>query len=277
MTENRPSGHFGDAWLQVDHTDDPGFFVRFLDASRTRALEFARRSPEIAFAHLGLERGMSVLDCGCGTGDMLALISGLTAPGEACGGDLSLAMLQEARRRTETMAATNLRFESIDVQSLPFPDNSFDRVLATQLLVHVPEPRVALHEICRVTSRGGRVAIADMDWDGLLVGCSDHELGRRFTRLFSDGVRNGVVVREFGGWLRAEGFVNIQVLPQPFVFDQWLFYKEWVLDPALRHFVAQGSMSADEAGAFVDDLNQRSASGHFFATSTLYTVMGQRP
>ena len=149
MAEKRITGHFDDAWLQVDKTDDPGFFVRFLDASRVRSLAFARQNPAIAFAHLALEPGLSVLDCGCGTGDMLAIIASLTAPGEACGGELSNAMLLEARQRAAVTGATNLRFQSMDVQSLPFPDQSFDRVLASQLLVHVPDPRSAMHEMCR--------------------------------------------------------------------------------------------------------------------------------
>ena len=276
MRGTRKAGHLDDAWLQVDGTDDPGFFVRFLDASRTRALEFARKHPEAAFAHLGLEPGMSVLDCGCGTGDMLALIAKLIAPGEARGGDASEAMLREARRRAEAAAVANLRFESMDVQRLPFSDGRFDRVLATQLLVHVPEPRRALHEMCRVTAHRGRVAIADMDWDTLVVASSDKGLGRRFTRLFSDGVRNGVVVREYKGWLAAEGFVNVQIMPQAMVFDSWSFFREWILDPSLPHFVAKGSMTAAEATALVDDLANRSAAGSFFAASSFYTVTGQR-
>jgi ubiquinone/menaquinone biosynthesis C-methylase UbiE len=277
MASERRTGHFDDAWLQVDKTDDPSFFVQFLDASRTRALEFARKNPKLAFAHLELAPGMSVLDCGCGTGDMLAIISGVTAPGKACGGDLSNTMIEEGRRRAETAGAQHLRFEPMDVQSLPFPDCSFDRVLATQLLVHVPDPRRAMHEICRVTTPNGLVAIADTDWDTLVVGSSNKELGRRFTRLFSDGIRNGLVVRDFVGWLRAEGFRNIKIIPQPIVFDDWTFVKDWIMEPALPHFVAQGSMSGVEAETLVDDLAHRNASGEFFAAFSFYTVTGQRP
>lgn len=276
MIEKRSSGHLYDAWIQVDETDDPGFFVRFLDASRARQLEFARTNPQMAFAHLALESGMSVLDCGCGTGDMLAIIAQQIVPGEACGGELSHTMLQEARQRIAGTGLTNLRFEQMDVQSLPFPDESFDRVLATQLLVHVPDPRGALHEMCRVTTRQGRVAIADMDWDSLVFGCSDKELGRRFTQLFSDGIRNGLVVREYAGWLRAEGFSNIQITPQPIVFDNWTFAKDRIIDPSLPHLVAKGAMSAAEASTFIDDLADRDAHGHFFGASTFYTVTGQR-
>ena len=274
--DKRTGGHLDNAWLQVDRSEDPGFYIRFLDASRTRALEAARKNPQGAFAHLALEPGLSVLDCGCGTGDMLAIIAEQIAPGDACGGDLSSTMLREARHRAAAMGTANLRFEPMDVQSLPFPDGSFDRVLATQLLVHVPDPRRALHEMCRVASQNGLVAIGDMDWDTLVIGCSDQSLSRRFTRLFSDGIRNGVVVREYAGWLREEGFAATRIIPQSLVFDDWAFVRDWMMEPSLPHFIANGAMTAGEARALVDDLADRHASGHFFAATTFYTVTGRR-
>ncbi len=276
MAETRSSGHLSDAWLDVDETEDPEFFVRFLDASRTRALEFARNHPEKAFAHLGLRPGLSVLDCGCGTGDMLALIAKVVAPGQACGGDLSEVMLREAQRRTEPSTA-NLRFQRMDVQALPFPDGSYDRVIATQLLVHVPQPQTALQEMCRVTKPKGRVTISDMDWDTLVVGSSHKDLSRRFTRLFSDGLRNGLIVRDYAGWLRAAGFVNVQVNAQALVFESWPFFREWLIQPSLPHFVALGSMTSAEASALIDDLAERSERKQFLAGASLYTVTADRP
>ena len=149
--------------------------------------------------------------------------------------------------------------------------------MATQLLVHVPDPRLAMSELCRVTARHGLIAIADTDWDTLVLGCTNKELGRRFTRLFSDGIRNGVVVRNYVGWLRAEGFINIKTIPQPIIFDDWTFVRDWILQPSLPHFVAEGSMSALEAEALVDDLDRRNSNGDFFAAFSFYTVTGQRP
>jgi ubiquinone/menaquinone biosynthesis C-methylase UbiE len=276
MTEKRTASHLNDAWIEVDKTDDPSFFVRFLDASRVRALEFARANPAVAFAHLALKPGLSLLDCGCGTGDMLTIMAKLTCPGKAHGGDLSEAMIREARKRAETEDAVNVTFDKMDVQSLPFADQSMDRVMATQLLIHVPDPRKAIHEMCRVVAPDGRVAVSDMDWDGLAVGCSNNELARQFTRMFSNGVRNPVVVREYAGWLRAEGFVNIQTIPVPVVFDQWSFFKEWVVGPSVAEFISQGSMSREDADEFLQDLEQRNIVGSFFAASTMYTVTGQR-
>ncbi len=40
-----PSTAFADAWIQVDRTENPRFFVNLLDATRARLLERARTSP----------------------------------------------------------------------------------------------------------------------------------------------------------------------------------------------------------------------------------------
>lgn len=279
MSETRGStgsvkaGHFGDAWIQVDRSDDPGFFIRFLDATRARGLEQARKDPGAAFRHLSLRPGLSVLDCGCGTGDMLSLIAEQVAPGRVIGGDLSSTMIAEARVRA-AQGPYNVSFEQFDVQQLPFPDRSFDRVLATQLLIHLPEPGGSFREMCRVLADGGRIALADMDWGTFVVSCDDERVGRRFTQLFSESLRHGVIVREYAGWLRTAGFENVQVLPMPMLFEGWEMAVNWVFDPALSHFVAAGLMTRPEADAFMEEQAARSRSGRFFMAATFYTVVG---
>src|SRR5438270_792873 len=64
-----PSTAFADAWIQVDRTENPRFFVNLLDATRARLLESARKAPGQFFAPLALRSGLNVLDVGCGTGD----------------------------------------------------------------------------------------------------------------------------------------------------------------------------------------------------------------
>lgn len=279
MTGRQPekvkAGHLGNAWIQVDRSEDPSFFIRFLDATRARALDLAKRNPSAAFSHLALTPGLSVLDCGCGTGDILSFVAEQVAPGRVLGGDISNTMVQEARRRA-AQGPSNLQFEQIDAQELSLPDQSFDRVLATQLLIHVPEPERAFREMRRVLKVGGRMALADMDWDTLVVGCEDKSFGRRFTHLFSDGIRHGLIVREYAGWLRTSGFTEVQVIPQPMLFETWEVAKPWIFDASISHFVATGGMSQAEADAFTDELAARSSAGRFFLSSTFYTVVGVR-
>lgn len=48
---------------------------------------------------------------------------------------------------------TSLDYQS-DIVNIPVPDNSFDAILCTEVLEHVPEPIRAVHEMARIMRRG---------------------------------------------------------------------------------------------------------------------------
>jgi len=74
--------------------------------------------------------------------------------------DLSDAMLERARRKAERLGVD---FDSslADVQQLPFPDASFDVVLATFLFCSVPDPVLGLTEARRVLVPGGQLLLLE--------------------------------------------------------------------------------------------------------------------
>ncbi|MDH5633948.1 MAG: methyltransferase domain-containing protein [Gammaproteobacteria bacterium] len=278
MDLKQGSTHFDDSWIRLDEIDDADFFIRFLDATRADFLKFARANPKAAFASLDLQPGMSILDCGCGTGDVLSIIAGMVAPGKALGTDFSQRMIDEATARAASLDQDNLEFQCMDVQSLALEDQSFDRVVATQLLIHVPDPRKALQEMCRVLKPGGKIVVQDVDWESMVIACDNHALGRRFSQLFADGIRNGRVVRETPGWLKAEGMVDVQVSPMPMVSlvdDDNM--REWMLYPALSSFVSKGSFTEAEAAELLADLDRRRDEGRSFSVFPFYPVMATRP
>ncbi|HET7311192.1 MAG TPA: class I SAM-dependent methyltransferase [Mycobacteriales bacterium] len=51
-----------------------------------------------------------------------------------------------------------------DLLSLPFPDGSFDVVMASEVLEHIPDDDLAMAEIARVVRPGGRVAVTVPRW-----------------------------------------------------------------------------------------------------------------
>ena len=270
-----PSTAFADAWIQVDRTENPRFFVNLLDATRARLLERARSSPREFFAPLALRAGLNVLDVGCGTGDFLRLLAPIVSPGTAVGLDLSETMIAEARQRSAENL-DNLSFRVGSVLELPFPSASFDRVLATQLLLHVPDPLKALVEIKRVLAPSGVISITEIDWGTLVVQSSDNELGRRFSDLACRELRNGLIIRELPGQLRALGFNHVIVLPEVEVAQDLDALYTWFVEPSLAHFKRIGAFSEAEADAFIADLKERARQGRYFSSRTYYTVLASQ-
>jgi len=271
-----PSTAFADAWIQVDRTEDPRFFVNLLDATRTRLLERARKSPIQFFAPLALRTGLNVLDVGCGTGDFLRLLAPIVSPGKAVGLDLSETMIAEAGRRS-VENLENLSFRVGSALELPFQAGSFDRVLATQVLLHVPDPWKALSEMKRVLAPSGMMCIAEIDWGTLVVQSSDIELGRRFSGLACQELRNGLIVRELPGQLRELAFNPVVILPEVEVAQDLDAFYTWFVEPSLKHFTRIGAFSEAEADAFLTDLKERARRGHYFSSRTYYTILATPP
>ena len=276
MTDTRiPSTAFADAWIQVDGTENPEFFVRLLDATRAELLERARSSPAEFFAPLDLHSGYRVLDVGCGTGDMLRLLAPLVAPGNAVGIDISETMIAEARSRTSG-SVSNVSFQVGNALDLPLETGSIDRVLATQVLLHIPDPWTALGEMWRVLTPNGLVFIGEIDWGTVAVECTDRELGRRFTRLACDELRNGLIVRELPNRLRGAGFDRIRLTPQVQVALSPDAFHRWFIEPSMTHFRRIGAFSAAEAKLFLSDMQERAMEGRYFCSRTYYSIVASR-
>ena len=249
--------------------------MNLLDATRIRLLERARTSPREFFAPLALRPGLDVLDVGCGTGDFLRLLAPIVSPGTAVGVDLSETMIAEARQRSPENI-DNLSFRVGSVLDLPFSAASFDRVLATQLLLHVPDPVKALVEIKRVLAPSGAISISEIDWGTLVVQSSDNQLGRRFSELACRELRNGLIIRELPGQLRELGFNHIVILPEVEVTQDLGAFYTWFVEPSLQHFKRIGAFTQAEADAFLADLEERARRGRYFSSRTYYTVLASQ-
>jgi len=100
--------------------------------------------------------GKMVLDCGCGTGTLLSLLSG--QGGFFVGVDYSTAMLKLARKRDGL--ADNVDLICADADNLPFKSASFDRVLSFTMLGNMPEMRRTLRELGRVAGDSAQILLS---------------------------------------------------------------------------------------------------------------------
>jgi SAM-dependent methyltransferase len=94
--------------------------------------------------------GRPVLDVGTGTGRAALLLA--KAGAEVTGVDASEQMLAIARERAQAVGRS-IRFMQRDAHALEFADRSFDIAISLRVLMHSPRWRVALSELCRVSSR----------------------------------------------------------------------------------------------------------------------------
>jgi len=99
------------------------------------------------------------LDLGCGPGKLARELAPRCR--EAVGVDASASMIARATARARAAGLGNVRFHEAQPTALPFPGESFDLVLSSNLLFHLPEPAAVLREAARVLRRGGHVALLE--------------------------------------------------------------------------------------------------------------------
>ena len=111
----------------------------------------ARGQADVLASMLGPVSGRRILDVGTGTGRGAFLLA--AAGAHVTGVDASEQMLANAKQRAADTQA-NVDFQVGDAHKLPFEANTFDLAISLRVLMHTPQWRECLAELCRVAARG---------------------------------------------------------------------------------------------------------------------------
>ena len=146
-----------------------------------------------------VDQGIHLLNAASGAGRFSELI--LSKVGGAVFVDLSLPMLRISRESI-SQPSKDLSFVAANVMRLPFPDKSFDLVMAVRLLHHIhndSECQVCISELLRVTRRWAVVTFADsLSFKGLHRRFRQRWFGRKRGEAMLDRQHLTTIAASFG-------------------------------------------------------------------------------
>jgi prolyl-tRNA editing enzyme YbaK/EbsC (Cys-tRNA(Pro) deacylase)/SAM-dependent methyltransferase len=151
----------------------------------------------------GFPPAARILEIGCGTGLMWLRTQERIAPGwQITLTDFSAGMVEETRRNLSGAGLIErVTLQQADAQDLPFPDASFDIVIANMMLYHVPDRPKAFGEIKRVLTENGRLYAVTVGSNHLK---EIHQLAHAFER------ESGLTIGQWGRDLGTDGFFTIE-------------------------------------------------------------------
>jgi ubiquinone/menaquinone biosynthesis C-methylase UbiE len=131
-------------YREIEHYDwvkDPKYPEKLFHMMRAKEVS--------AIVNNSINNGQSILDVGCGTG----LITRLIHSDNITALDINPWALERAKINTKDR---DVAFVLGDAEAIPFPANTFDIVVCTEMLEHLVRPDLALRGIYRILKPGGR-------------------------------------------------------------------------------------------------------------------------
>ena len=242
---------YPDSWVGVlDRlTDEP-----FYQAYQHRVRELLHPVPGRRYVEVGAGTGASAVrlrdehDAGVVTVDRA----------------VTMAVAMQARGLTQCAVA--------DAHRLPFLDDSFDGAWSDRTVQHLADPHAAIGELVRVVRPGGRIVLADPDYDTQVLDIADQDLARRVLRFRADVLlSNGTLAHQHAGILATLGLADIAVEPRtllvrdPAAADNVLGLRSWAATAA-QH----GALEPGDVRAFEDQCDEAVDAGRFTYAVTFF-------
>lgn len=274
MTDKRLT----DPWHRVDDSGEADRLIQVLEEADLAPGWAELRQTWLDYS--GVRPGDRVLDVGCGTGVVTRdLAQRVGHQGQVVGIDPSTRLIEEALRRLDQKGLKGrVEFQRADGAALPFPDGSFDLVVASAVFGHIPNGPEVLAEMVRVARPAGTVVAFDHDIDMIVINAADRDLTRRIVHTYCDRYfTSGWAGRELYAMFREGALEEIQVLPLMHTSTQFEPYWKRMVERLSTVALKTGVVSEGEAEAWRADLEQKGREDRFFASRSYFCLRGRKP
>jgi arsenite methyltransferase len=254
------------------------------DEEISRRVESLYLTPEVVAQRrevlmaLELKQRERVLDIGSGPGllahDMATLVG---SDGRVCGIDTSEDMLAMSRKRCADQSWTE--FQKADATNLPYPNDSFDAAVSTQVYEYVADIPTALAELYRVTRPGGRVLVMDTDYASLVIHTADEARMGRMLSAWNEHFVHAGLPRTLSRQLRDAGFAirqrNVIPMFNPEYHENT--FGKGALSIMASFAVGRKGVSKEEADAWLAEFAELGTQGKFFFSLNRYLFVADKP
>jgi SAM-dependent methyltransferase len=210
-------------------------FNRWAEAGRGEDME-QKHLPIVLpmLARMRLQNDENVLDVGCGSGWLAALIARQLPEGRVVGMDISDEMVRRARRNNDALESA--MFVLGEAAEIPWDAQFFSKAVSVESAFYWPDPARGLREIFRVLREGGSA------W--VLINCyRENPHSHAWPEIASIPMQL-LSAEEWAGLFRDAGFVDVgwEQIPDPTPVPE-VYSGRWFRDAAqLREFRRVGAL-----------------------------------
>lgn len=158
-----------------------------------------------------IEESFSILDVGCGHGEIIAELSTFAPKGRCVGVDPSVNMIQLASNTFPESLYNNLEFYQLKAEEMHFHDQAFDLIVCTNAFMWVKEPKKALDLMVRFLKKGGHLIIFTYGKDTPYVNLFENVLHKHYPQLVDESAVNTMLSIEEHKELLLEHKMNLEV------------------------------------------------------------------
>lgn len=218
---------------------------------------------------LQLRPGDAAADIGCGAGLAVAELAdrGVAASGV----DPEPGMVAVARQRHPAG-----EFHVATAENLPYGDGTLRGYRAEKVYHLVPDPAAALAEAHRVLAPGGRIVLAGLDWEGILIDADDMATTRALVTARLAAYADPHSVRRYRNQLRDAGFVDCTVTAYLPVFHDHALAARHLTNLATAGTKA-GAVTTEQADAWLAEQEHRGRTDRLFMAVPMVVASARRP